>query len=156
MVLLNSSSAAALLLIAAAADGYVSRGGSCGRGVTPSFLGGPAPSSSSLLRADSRLFPGYESFNHGGEGGDLTVGGGLDEEAGGGGGPVVYEYDDFAGFDSAQLAPRDGESGGTVAPPLDGDDGSSSTFASSLERRMQQVEGGSNRLVRLFSSLNFR
>ena len=48
MVLLNSSSAAALLLLAAAADGYVSRGGSCrGRGVTPSFLGGPAPSSSS-------------------------------------------------------------------------------------------------------------
>ena len=92
------------------------------------------------LPADSSLFPGYESFNRGGEGGDLTAGGGPNE---------VYEYDDFAGFDSAQLAPLDDVSGGTIASSPKGDDGGS-TFASSLERRMQQVEGGSNRLVRTF------
>merc|ERR1719261_929992 len=53
MVLLNSASAAALLLLAAAADGYVSRGVGSGL-ISPSFLGGPASSSSSRVVGSPR------------------------------------------------------------------------------------------------------
>ena len=51
---------------------------------------------------------------------------------------MVNEFDDFAEFSSTQLQNNEEEDNGDT----------SSSFQSSLQSRMQQVENGSNKLVR--------